>query len=178
MRLSGRPVWHYLVALGVLNVFGWFAFVEGQPVPLISFLGHAVHEFGHVVAEPLPDLVTAMAGSGFQVLLPLGFAIAFALRDENPVGAALCLGASGVGMKAASVYIADAPMQALPLTGAIHDWNFALERLGALHHAATISQAVWTLGLLLLFGAVVICAAAVVPLADDALAVRLRQDPA
>ncbi|HUH06794.1 MAG TPA: hypothetical protein VML96_03205, partial [Egibacteraceae bacterium] len=117
----------------------------------------AIHEFGHVITIPLPELVTMVMGSGMQILLPLFLAGVFAFRERDPLGAALCLGWSATCMQDASVYIADASSQQLQLIGGLHDWAYTLDRLGAMHHAAGLARLVWTFGLLSLICAFTAC---------------------
>lgn len=42
------------------------------------------------------------------------------------MGTAVCLAWAGTAARDASVYIADAPVEALPLIGGDHDWAFLL----------------------------------------------------
>jgi hypothetical protein len=56
------------------------------------------------------------------------------------------------------VYIADAPIQALPLLGeGMHDWAFVLGRFGAIDGAAAIAAIVKGFGMVLLFAGFAVC---------------------
>lgn len=118
-RFRGR----YLAGLPVLALLGVNAFVRGVRVPLLGWIDLAIHEAGHVLALPLPDIGMAAMGSGLQVGMPLLFVVVFWLRERDVLGAALCLGWAGTSFQDASVYIADAPYQRLPLIGGEHDWR-------------------------------------------------------
>jgi hypothetical protein len=58
---------------------------------------------------------------------------------------------AGTSAQNASIYIADAPTQYLPLIGnGLHDWAYILA--GHLDWAAPLARTVWTVGLLLAIG--------------------------
>jgi len=115
-----------------------------------------IHEFGHLLLRAwVPQLLEAMAGNGLQTAAPPGFALYFLLRP--PVGrtrdlaaAGLCLGWCASTLQDASIYIADAPYQELPLLheGSIHDWAYILgpEQLDALGSAHLFAWSVYRTG--------------------------------
>lgn len=144
-RRRGR----YVAGLPVLALMGVNAFVRGVRVPLLGWIDLAIHEAGHVLAFPLPDLGMAAMGSGLQVLVPLLFAAVFWLRERDVLGTALCLGWAGTSLQDASLYIADAPFQRLPLIGGEHDWAWVLGPRGIdqLAWADELARVAWLAGL-------------------------------
>jgi hypothetical protein len=149
----------YLAGLVLLAFFGLQAFVRGVRVPLLGWIDLAIHEAGHLFAIVLPDLLTAAAGSGFQVFVPLFLAGVFWFKERDALGTAVGLGWAGTSLQDASVYVADAPFQRLQLIGGEHDWAFVLGRLGRLDLADDLARAVWVGGLLVWLLAVGLCLA-------------------
>jgi hypothetical protein len=148
----------YLVGGGVCLLFGWVAFVRGSSVPLLSLVDLGFHELGHLLTYPFPDVVTAMMGSIAQVAVPLGIALYFLFLRRERLGAALCLAWAGTSAQNVSAYIADAPIQALPLLGeGEHDWAFVLGRFDAMDSAATVAAFVKGFGMVLLFAGFAVC---------------------
>lgn len=156
MRVDrANPRWgaSLATAAGVL-VLGWFAFVRGVRVPILGMVDLGVHEFGHLLFSWAPELVMVLMGNGTQTLLPLLVAASFAWFRHDWPAAGLCLAWCATTLQNASVYIADAPYQRLPLLkeNSIHDWAYILgaEQFYALDKAATIAVCVKDVGLALL----------------------------
>lgn len=127
-------------------------------MPLLSLVDLGFHELGHLLTYPFPDVVTAMMGSVTQVMVPLGIALYFLLLRRERLGGGLCLAWAATSAQNASVYIADAPVQALPLLGeGMHDWAFVLGRFDAIDGAATVAAIVKGFGLALLFAGFAVC---------------------
>jgi hypothetical protein len=130
--------------LAAVLVLVWLAFVRGGKVPVLGLVDLGFHELGHLVTYPFPDLATAMAGSLFQILVPVGLACYFSsFRGERAAGA-LCLAWAATSVVDVAAYIADAPFEKLPLIGGQHDWAFALgpDGFDALDHAGDIAAVV------------------------------------
>ena len=162
LRADGRcmrPAWFRAAASAMTCVVvGWFAFGRGERVPILGHVDLGFHELGHLVTYPLPwDVVTAVMGSVTQVLVPLGLAAYFVLIRRELPSAALCLAWAGGSARDVSVYIADAPHEALPLIGGSHDWAFILER--HLDWAAPLATAVSRGGFLLVVAGVLLATA-------------------
>jgi hypothetical protein len=154
-RIPSSDLRRAVAAATACAALGLLSYGRAARVPLLGWIDLAVHEFGHVVTYPLPDLATAMAGSIAQVALPLAVAAHFLHRRE-PLSAMLCLAWAGTSARDVSVYVADAPYERLQLIGGIHDWAFALgpEGLDALGRAGAIASAVSGAGLLMVVAAV------------------------
>jgi hypothetical protein len=133
-------------------VLGWFAFVRGARVPLLGLVDLGFHELGHLLTYPFPDVMTAMMGSVTQVAVPLGVALYFLFLRKDRLAGGLCLAWAATSPQDASVYIADAPTQSLPLLGeGIHGWAFVLGRWHAIDRPAPIGTGVKAFGLAMLF---------------------------
>lgn len=160
---SPRPTWantwRFASGAAVCLAIGWFAFLRGQPVPILSGVDLAFHEASHFFASFLPRVAYFAAGSVGQILWPLGIGIAFLLINKDPLGAGLCFAWAGAAAQNVSEYIADAPTMALPLIGGQHDWNTILgpEHLDALGAAQGLARVVWVFGLAMWVGGIGMC---------------------
>ena len=138
----------YAAALGAIAVVLWFPMVRGGRVPLLWAADLGFHELGHLVATPLGQTAHFLAGSATQVLVPLGLAVYFWIRQRHHIATGLMLAWAAAAAYDAAAYISDAPFQRLPLIGGHHDWAFLLGRWDALHQADTIARAVRLGGLI------------------------------
>jgi hypothetical protein len=79
----------------------------------------AVHESGHAIFRTLThnELVMLIMGNGFEALFPLVIGIWFLVRRRNWVAFAICMAWVADTLVGAAIYIADAPVGALPLIG-------------------------------------------------------------
>jgi hypothetical protein len=151
-RPTWQNTWRYVAAVGGCLLLAWFPFVRHARVPLLGLVDLGSHELGHLVTYWLPDVITAMMGSGAQIAVPLGLALYFLFRRHDRAAAGLCLAWAATNCYDASVYIADAPFERLQLIGGEHDWAFVLgpDHFNALDKAGTIATAVVWMGALLL----------------------------
>jgi hypothetical protein len=158
--------WGRTASLGAVAIAAAaIAFVADTPVPLLDWFDLAMHETGHLLAFPLPEIVMFMAGSFAQVAFPLVMAWYFGYRFRDRAAGGLCLVWAGTSAWDVSVYAADAVAQQLPLIGGgQHDWAYILDRFDALHLTPAVARGI-ELG-----GAVL----AVVGLCVIALALRER----
>jgi len=144
-----------VVALCALAL--WWVFARGERIPLLWGVDLGFHELGHLLAAWMPGLLPPLAGSVTQVAVPLGLAGYFGLVRRQPLSAALMLAWAGSSAQNASIYIADAPTQYLPLLGGgNHDWAYILA--GHLDRAAPLARTVWFAGLLSVLAALVVAA--------------------
>jgi hypothetical protein len=106
---------------------GWYAFIAHREVPLLDNFDLGIHELGHLLAAFMPLVVMFVAGSLLQVAVPLGLAWYFGIFKRDAAGGGFCLAWAGASAWDVSVYVADAPVQALPLIGGgQHDWAYLL----------------------------------------------------
>ena len=165
VRSPAAPsTWQLGTGAAICCVLGWFAFVRGVDVPVLGLVDLGFHELGHLLTYVFPDLVTALAGSVFQVAVPWGLAAYFFVGRRDMLGGVFCLAWAGTSAQNASVYIADAPWEYLQLIGGSHDWAFILgpEGFDALHRTEEIAAVVRVGGLVMLLNALAICAAGLI----------------
>ena len=142
---------------------GWIAYVRGERVPLLAGVDLGFHELGHMLMAWAPSQVAALAGTVMQIAVPLGLAAYFIAARHEEVAGALMLGWAGTSAQSASVYIADAPFQRLPLIGGTHDWAYLLgPAWNVMGAAGAIAGTVWVLGLLMLGAGLGLCVAGIV----------------
>jgi len=140
---------HLAAGLGAF-VISVFAFVLREPVPVFDWIDLGVHELGHMIVMTGPRMFHFFAGSVAQVAVPAALGIYFLWKQKDLAGAGFCFAWAGTSMWDVSVYIADAPIQALPLIGGgTHDWGYLLGPQGwdALSQAGSIAGFVDSLGM-------------------------------
>ncbi|HUU62070.1 MAG TPA: hypothetical protein VMX37_06770 [Acidimicrobiia bacterium] len=164
----------YVVAAVVSATIGWVAFGAGRPVPILDQFDLGVHEAGHLLTGPLPDLVMFLAGSAAQVAVPLALGAYFLWGRKEWASAGFCTAWAATSVRDVGVYIADAPRQALPLVGGgTHDWAWLLgpHEFNCLDQAGAIARGVEVGGLVLAVAGVALC---LWPLADGVRLPRRR----
>lgn len=145
-RLWGR----YVVVAVAAATISLFAFVLRSPVPIFDWADLGIHELGHMLVMSGPRMLYFLAGSLAQVAFPAGLAVYFLWRQQDRAAAGFCLAWAGTSMWDVSVYIADAPVQALPLIGGgTHDWAYLLGPQGwnAIDRAGSIAGFVDLVGM-------------------------------
>jgi hypothetical protein len=155
-----RPRSYWAAALAACAVLGFFPYVRGTRVPLLSLADLGFHELGHLVMYVLPisQFLTAIMGSVMQVAVPLGLASYFGWWRRDLPSVAVCAAWAAANLHDVSVYVADAPYQRLPLLGGEHDWAYLLgpeqlDRLHAAHNVAAVVNGAGLVALLLALGA-------------------------
>jgi len=150
----------------------WWVYARGGEVFLLSSVDLGFHELGHLLVSWAPPMVAAWAGSITQLAVPLLMALYIGFVRRETFAAALMLAWFGTSAHNVAAYIADAPVQALPLfANGTHDWAYILGTTGRLAWSAPIAQGVMAVGLAALaLGALV----ATVPLLTPALSVRSK----
>ena len=118
---------------------GEFAAIDNVNLP--------IHETGHILFGMFGELVTAMGGSLFQLILPAIFGGYF-LRRRDQYAASVALWWVAENFWNVAIYIADAREQALPLVGGgEHDWAFILAELDVLRYDDRIAAIVRFVGI-------------------------------
>lgn len=162
LRASGK----YLAIIVLVLIMGWFAFVQGERVPLLGYADLGFHELGHMLALVAPELVHFLAGSTTQVLVPLGLVVYFWFRRRDYAGVAFCLAWAGASAQDVSVYVADAPYQRLPLIGGgHHDWATILgpRHFDAIAAADELAAVIKWAGAVVLVAGLVVAVWALIP---------------
>jgi hypothetical protein len=132
----------------------------------ISFMHNVnlpFHEFGHVLFMPFGRFLHILGGSLFQVAMPLGLMALFLFKQGDRFAAGLMLWWSGQSLVDLAPYIGDAQYRVLPLVGAGgedgHDWGNLLTMLHWIERAHTLSRASFTIGCMVMAGALAWAAA-------------------
>ena len=114
-----------------------------------------IHETGHLVFAWGSEVITALGGTLFQLILPALFGVYFAVRrDWHAATVPLWwIGQNGWNI---ARYVADARAQELPLVGGgEHDWAFLLSEWDLLGQDQVIAGRIRVAGLVLMVGAAV-----------------------
>lgn len=127
----------------------YFPATLGNNWHFINNIDLIIHEAGHTFVPTflLGEVVTALGGSLFQILVPIMFAIYFLKRNDTLSFSILMMWAAE-NIAYVSVYIADSIKLQIPLLGgdgSIHDWNFILGKWNLLVHAELIGKIVYCL---------------------------------
>ena len=147
----------YVVTALAAAAIAVFAFVLRSPVPVFDWIDLGVHELGHMIVMSGPRMLHFLAGSLLQVLVPAGLAVYFFWKQRDLAGAGFCTAWAGTSAWDVSVYIADAPVQALPLVGGgTHDWAYLLGPRGwdVMDRAGEIAGFVDLLGMVAAVGGI------------------------
>ncbi len=128
--------WHYM-----------FTFTDWHFIDTVNLI---FHEAGHTILFFMPGVIVALAGSAFQIIIPLLIAIYFFYQEQN-ISASICLMWMGQNFLNVSVYAGDAINMNLDLLGGdsvIHDWNYILSNLNLLQHTHSIALTFFWIGIL------------------------------
>lgn len=162
----------YVLGAAASIAVGVVAFGMKEPVPALDLFDLGMHELGHLLTALMPRMIMFLAGSVFQVAVPVGLAAYFLFRRREWASAGFCLAWAGTSARDVAVYVADAPVQALPLIGGgTHDWAYLLGPQGfdCIEKAGAIARSIEVLGLLMVIAGTGVC---LWPLAGARLAAR------
>jgi hypothetical protein len=135
-----------LAGVALLTIYGLVCLVNPSTGRLLDSVDLAIHETGHIVFSPFGEIITALGGTLFQLIIPATFVVYFWRRgDRYAAGFALWWVAQNLWN--ISVYIADARVQNLPLVGGgEHDWTYLLGEAGWLANELALARAVHAAG--------------------------------
>jgi hypothetical protein len=137
-----------VTGVSVLAIYGLTMFRD-PGFTLLDNVNLPIHETGHIVFSPFGELVTALGGTIFQLLVPAVF-VGYFIRRRDQFAASIALWWVAENLWNVSTYVADAQAQALPLVGGgEHDWAFILAELDVLQQDARIAAIVRFAGTLL-----------------------------
>ena len=140
--------WRTLLTV-TLAVYGWICLRSPGNYGWLDSLDLAIHETGHLVFGFDGEVLSALGGTLFQLIVPAAFAVALWRRGDRH-GATAPLWWMGQNCWNISVYVRDARAQQLPLVGGgEHDWAFLLDHAGWLERDQSIGGAVYLVGLVL-----------------------------
>lgn len=119
------------------------------------------HEAGHVLLSPFGRFLMVLAGSLFQVAVPLLCAGVFLVKNRDPFAASVATWWAGESLLDLAPYVADARALALPLLGGRtgaevegHDWEYLLTTLGLLGRDVALGRATFAAGALLMVASI------------------------
>ncbi|MBM3694815.1 MAG: hypothetical protein FJW79_02620 [Actinobacteria bacterium] len=150
----------YALGATAAGAIGGVAFGLHRPVPVLDLFDLGMHELGHLLTALLPAGVMFLAGSVAQVAVPLALAAYFGFRRSEMASAGFCLAWAGTSARDVAVYVADAPVQALPLIGGgTHDWAYLLgpAQFDCLDRAGAIAGFIEAMGLAMVVGGLGVC---------------------
>ena len=145
-----RPSWGgpraARTALTVLLLIYGLAILREPGFAAIDNVNLPIHEAGHIVFGGFGELVAALGGTIFQLLVPAVF-LGYFLRRRDQHSASVALWWFAENLWYVAVYVGDAQEQALPLVGGgEHDWAFILAELDVLQSDDTIASFVRFVG--------------------------------
>ena len=148
MTLTERR-WRQVLTVGLAIYGAWcvatpdrFRFLDGLDLP--------IHETGHLVFAWGGEVITALGGTLFQLIVPLLF-VMYLWRRGDRHAATVPLWWVGQNCWNIARYVADARAMDLPLVGGgEHDWNFRLGVWGVLPKDTLIAHDIRSIGTLIL----------------------------
>ena len=130
-----------VAAVTLLALYG-VASLRDPGFTLIDNVNLPIHETGHIVFSAFGELITALGGTLFQLIVPAVF-VGYFLKRRDQFAASVALWWVAENFWNIAVYVADAQEQALPLVGGgEHDWAFILAELDVLQQDARIATMV------------------------------------
>jgi hypothetical protein len=143
----------------LLAIYGLICLNAPNTGRLLDGVDLAIHESGHLVFSLFGEIITALGGTLFQLIIPAAFVVYF-WRRKDRYAAGFALWWIAQNLWNISVYIADARAQDLPLVGGgEHDWTYLLGEAGWLARDAAIASAVHATGVVIYFIALGLAAA-------------------
>ena len=150
--------WHHVGTIVFTAICAWCVFRAGHRPPGLTYLDIAVHETGHAVFGWAGEAWMLAMGSGTQILFPLLLGVFFLGVRRDLLTGAVLLAWAGEACGDAAIYIADAPVGALPLLGGggEGDWTRILgpDHLSRMALADEYARNVRVVGALLMLAAV------------------------
>lgn len=157
------PAWLFAIFL----FFNLLRFQLGEPSPtfvvtVMQSLNFFLHEMSHLFMSFAPNIITAMAGSGSELLLGLGLIIG-AFLTRCYFASVFCFLWFMLSTQATADYMADARSQNMSLVSfgggdPVHDWNFIFGKLGLLEQDQLIAGIVRGIGIVLAVAALLFTA--------------------
>lgn len=139
-----------------LAIYGAWCVAKPDQYRFLDGLDLPIHETGHIVFAWGGEVITALGGTMFQLIVPLLFVIYFWRRGDRHA-ATVPLWWVGQNCWNIARYVADARAMDLPLVGGgEHDWNFLLGVWGALPKDTLIARDIRAIGTLIVAASVCI----------------------
>lgn len=146
---------HWRRALTVaLAGYGAWCLASPDRYHFLDSLDLPIHETGHLVFAWGGEVITALGGTLFQLIVPLTFVVYFWRRGDRHA-ASVPFWWLGQNCWNIARYVADARAMALPLVGGgEHDWNFLLSVWGVLPKDTAIAGSIRFIGTVIVVASV------------------------
>lgn len=134
--------WGSMVGSALFLSYFWYCILYPTEWHFIDAVNLIFHEAGHAICIFFPQLITATAGSFFQLLIPAVFVVYFYQRREV-LSASLLMLWFAQNLMSVSLYMRDAIPMKIPLLGGdsvTHDWNYIFSSVGLLRQSAFIAD--------------------------------------
>ncbi len=131
----------------------WYCATTPEKWHFLDNVNLIFHEAGHTIFSFFGEFIHVLAGSTFQIALPLFISLFFFYTRQKASGAITLLWV-GQNFINVSVYAADALTMQLPLLGGdggIHDWNYLLNSMGWIFYTQKVASALCTVGFIIIF---------------------------
>lgn len=151
------------IGFSILIILYFFSYLNSakdlSDWKMIDSVNLIFHEAGHTIFFFFGEFIQVLAGSAFQILVPLVFTIYFFLFRREYYSASILLFWVGQNIINVSIYMGDSIRQQLPLLGGesvIHDWNYILSSTGLLKYTDTLATITFNFGCLVIIVAAVL----------------------
>ncbi len=151
--IEGMQKYLKLFASLLACMYFWYCATTPDTWHFIDNVNLIFHEAGHTIFSFCGEFIHVLAGSAFQILLPLFISLFFFFTKQKASGALVLLWV-GQNLINVSVYAADALVMQLPLLGgdgSLHDWNYLLNRMDWIFYTQKIASGFCTLGFIVIF---------------------------
>lgn len=142
-----------LIGVILACAYFWYYAFTYTDWHFLDYVNLIFHEAGHTIFSFLGMYIKIAAGSGLQIFLPLFISVYFFLQHQR-ISGALSLLWVGQNLLNVSIYARDAEVMQLDLLGGdsvIHDWNYLLSTINALHYTHIIANVLYIGGLIIIF---------------------------
>ena len=152
--MSGRErTWRRLLTVTMALYSVWYLRTP-DAFHLLDAVDLPIHETGHLVFGWGGEVLTALGGTLFQLIMPLAFVVYFWRRGDRHA-ASVPLWWTAQNCWNIAHYVADAQAMELPLVGGgEHDWNYLLSEWGVLARDAQLARDIRFFGVVLAAAAV------------------------
>jgi hypothetical protein len=134
----------------ILALYGLWCGLTPDRFHLPDAIDLPIHETGHIVFGWGSEVLVALGGTLFQLIVPLAFVVYF-WRRKDLHASSVALWWVGQNCFNIARYVADARAQELPLVGGgEHDWTFLLSTWRLLPQDQTLAHNVSGIGWLLI----------------------------
>lgn len=149
-----RKLYWWVTRIPVLLLLGWFTashlWLSAEWV-FIDNVNLVFHEAGHYIFSWGSEGLHALGGTLGQLMWPAICAGYFGLKKRQRFAAVACVWWFGENFINTARYMADAPVEALPLVGGgNHDWAFLFRHWDILQHVTEISSTCRWIGAILM----------------------------